>query len=80
MYITLCALSRFKDVKTVVLKECDSTPIVQMKVMNKTDLQFSKFHGETIINNIMIEENNFWWFVKGVQLSRFVENVKIIKN
>lgn len=46
MYITLCAVSKSKNIKFFVLKERDSTPSVQMKVRNKTNLKLSKVYRE----------------------------------
>lgn len=46
MYITLCAVSKYQNIKFFVLKERDSTPSVQMKERNNTDLQLGKFHRE----------------------------------
>lgn len=46
MYIILCVVFKFKNIKFFVLKECDSILSVQMKVRNKINLKFSKVYRE----------------------------------
>lgn len=46
MYIILCVVFKYQNIKFFVLKECDSMFSVYMKERNNIDLQFGKFYRE----------------------------------